>query len=317
MRGVVRKYSILLLLAFVGCKDESSRLSPKVNSFLIELLTIMERNSINRNAIDWPTLRNNVIARAGNSQTIQAAEPALLLALEGLGDNHSFILTSYQKTLYSGSANCTGGATTVVPTSDVGYVLVPPFSGTASEADLLARNLQSSIRNQDHVNVKGWIVDLRGNTGGNMWPMLAGIGPVLGDGLAGHFIDANNIPQPFGYFNGSSLLNQTAVISVPNAYALLKSNSKVAVLVDNGTASSGEAIAIAFVGRANTRFFGAPTCGLSTGNQGFSLSDGSTLILSVSIMADRNKNKFGGRINPDEAQTGVGSVTAAIDWITK
>jgi len=34
----------------------------------------------------------------------------------------------------------------------------------------------------------GWIIDLRGNGGGNMWPMLAGIGFVLGDGPAGSFV---------------------------------------------------------------------------------------------------------------------------------
>ena len=31
----------------------------------------------------------------------------------------------------------------------------------------------------------GWMVDLRGNGGGNMWPMRAGIGFALGEGVAG------------------------------------------------------------------------------------------------------------------------------------
>ncbi|MGA7930969.1 MAG: S41 family peptidase, partial [Candidatus Sulfotelmatobacter sp.] len=32
-----------------------------------------------------------------------------------------------------------------------------------------------------------WIIDLRGNLGGNMWPMLAGIGLVVGEGDLGSF----------------------------------------------------------------------------------------------------------------------------------
>jgi len=42
--------------------------------------------------------------------------------------------------------------------------------------------LQKIIGDLDRSHPAGWIVDLRGNVGGNMWPMLAGIGPVLGEG---------------------------------------------------------------------------------------------------------------------------------------
>lgn len=33
----------------------------------------------------------------------------------------------------------------------------------------------------------GWIVDLRANIGGSMWPMLAVAAPLLPDGVLGHF----------------------------------------------------------------------------------------------------------------------------------
>ena len=33
-----------------------------------------------------------------------------------------------------------------------------------------------------------WIVDLRGNYGGNIWPMIAGVGPVLGEGIIGWIV---------------------------------------------------------------------------------------------------------------------------------
>ena len=34
----------------------------------------------------------------------------------------------------------------------------------------------------------GWIIDLRGNGGGNMYPMLAGLKPFLGDTVLGAFV---------------------------------------------------------------------------------------------------------------------------------
>jgi serine/threonine protein phosphatase PrpC len=44
-------------------------------------------------------------------------------------------------------------------------------------------------------------------------------------------------------------------------------------------ASSGEAVVISFRGRPNARSFGTPTYGASTAHQGFTLSDGGTLVL--------------------------------------
>jgi hypothetical protein len=63
--------------------------------------------------------------------------------------------------------------------------------------------------------------------------------------------------------------------------------------------SSGEAIAISFIGRENTISMGSSTCGLSTANALFNLSDNSALILSVAYMADRNKIPYGIPITPD------------------
>ena len=35
---------------------------------------------------------------------------------------------------------------------------------------------------------RGWIVDLRQNTGGNMWPMIAAVAGLLDRGILGHFL---------------------------------------------------------------------------------------------------------------------------------
>ncbi len=83
-------------------------------------------------------------------------------------------------------------------------------------------------------------------------------------------------------------------------YRLLRDRPKVAVLTDNGIASSGEATFIAFKKRPNSRSFGSATCGLSTANRGFALSDGALLNLTVSVMADRTKTPYGDSVQPDE-----------------
>lgn len=132
-----------------------------------------------------------------------------------------------------------------------------------------------------------------------MWPVLAGIEPVLGEGISGYFIDPDGTEFSWSFSEGYSLLDGTPLTHVSGSYKLTNPNPKVAVLLDNGVASSGEAIAISFIGRENTKSFGSSTCGMSTANDSFTLSDSSVLILTVSYMADRKKHIYGTPVNPD------------------
>jgi carboxyl-terminal processing protease len=88
------------------------------------------------------------------------------------------------------------------------------------------------------------------------------------------------------------------------------------VLSDNRIASSGEATLIAFRLRPNTRSFGQPTCGLSTANGTYQLSDGATLVLTTALMADRAKTPFGDSIPPDEVIGDANqTIQRAIEWL--
>ena len=79
----------------------------------------------------------------------------------------------------------------------VGYVRVAGNSGSPLSPLQLADQLQAAVQAQDRDGLVGWIVDLRQNGGGNMWPMLAGIGPVLGDGTAGSFVFPEGMTTPY------------------------------------------------------------------------------------------------------------------------
>ncbi len=96
----------------------------------------------------------------------------------------------------------------------------------------------------------------------------------------------------------------------------------VAVLTGPNTASSGEAVTIAFRGRQNTRSFGLPTNGLSTANGTFPLPDGAMILLTTAIEVDRTGRRYGGKIDPDERQESASkdndaAMTAATEWLKK
>ena len=159
----------------------------------------------------------------------------------------------------------------------------------------------------------GWVIDLRGNVGGNMWPMLLAIGPLLGDGLAGSFVGGDTVIR-WGYTGGAAWYGSDTLgrVSSPLPPTRLPA---IAVLTGPLTASSGEAIAIAFRGRPGARSFGQPTGGLSTSNQGFRLTDGSKLILTTGIDADRTGRRYGAAVEPDELVPDSLALDQSLAWL--
>ena len=206
--------------------------------------------------------------------------------------------------------------------SRIGYIRVPGYNGPGNS--LYADSLQKHIRVLDQAGACGWIVDLRGNGGGNVWAMLAGIGPLLGDSLAGgNLIDGRL--SAWHYWNGvaseqnpGGTLTSYGSLVDGEPYQLREFLAPVAVLFDDGTGSSGEAIAVAFRGRPHTRSFGTATAGLASVNRNVALPDGATMIMTVGTYADRTGRAYDLTLEPDESVAATElSVEAAHDPVTE
>jgi C-terminal processing protease CtpA/Prc len=186
----------------------------------------------------------------------------------------------------------------------VGYLLVPSFGGEDSfdpaKASQFANRLHDHIRRLDQSGATAWIVDLRFNSGGNMWPMLAGVGPLLNAKRVGAFVRKGEESVYWEYAEGraGTMSNVNAVIDKP--YTLKNPNAKLVVLVGKYCTSSGEAIAVAFRGRENTRFLGKPTGGATTSTQSVWMGDGAMLFVTNAIYADRTGAVYGGTLIPDD-----------------
>ena len=325
----LRSCLLLTVLVLAGCSRADAPTGPAAppppppppatisavaSRYLTDVLDIIQANSLGRLSTDWPVFRASVFSAAGSAQTINDLDFAMRTALGLLGDGHSFYRSAAGHNIYVPNRSC--GQNPIQPVTvpaRIGYVRVPGFSGGGAPATQFAAALQQSIRAQDNSSLIGWIVDLRGNVGGNMWPMLAGVGPVLGADTVGRFVG----PDPtlfWEYRGGAAILSGFVVAQVENPYTVVNERPRVAVLTDNSIQSSGEAIVIAFRKRPNTRSFGVATCGLSTANRAFSLSDGAVLTLTVAVMADREGGVYGEQVEPDELLSN-GAVDRAIAWL--
>ena len=207
-------------------------------------------------------------------------------------------------------------ASAVAVPGDIGYVKVGGTFDSGDAAVQFAVSVQAQIKVADNDRVLGWLVDLRGNGGGNMWPMLAGIGPVLGDGLAGAFIDPEGNVTHWGYAAGASWTEGVISWRFRRRTACFMATRGWRYCTDCYCASSGEAVVIAFRRRPDARSFGTPTHGLSTAVKGFPLSDGSQLELTVSMLADRTLVSYGNAVVPDEVIGDPGTtVQRAVEWL--
>jgi carboxyl-terminal processing protease len=307
-----------LLMSLTSCNEDGINPSQGVRDDLNEVIDIMEKHSIMRTQIDWMALRNKVIEKAGTVEKSAQILSGIREALTILDDNHSSFSKSGSIVYSDNWIHCEheSNFSKIIP-ENIGYVKIFHFAGGVNSAAAIsfAQEIQDQIREADHAGITGWIVDLRENGGGNMWPMLAGIGPVLGEGIVGYFVNAGNGTSTWSYRDGSSYFNGTLRTPLEDAYELINPNPKVAVLLDNEVASSGEAIAIAFIGRDNTKSFGTATCGKSTAIDVFTFSDNSQLNLAIANMADRNLTAYGGQIIPDEEANADNIMQKAIDWI--
>ena len=308
----------ILFFVFASCSADSAERrspSPAVRKYLEEVVGILQANSINRAGIDWVAFKQKVLAKVSGAQTIEQAYPAVEFAIVALGDKH---------TQFYGARPVKGPEVSAkqpplhpdepVP-GDIGYIRIPWVVGNQQKLDAYITQVQAHIKARDKPELKGWIVDLRGNMGGNMWPMLVGAGPILGEDTLGYCIDVNNTKTAWRYEKGKALYDGDIQAETANYYTLTSANPVVAVLTDTLTASSGEAVAVAFKGRKHTRSFGAGTCGVSTSRSRFYLSDGSVILLTTAVFADRRLVRYGHSLPPDEPLKPTEVVPRAIRWI--
>ncbi len=287
----------------------------KAEKLLDETLSFMEKNYYRRAQVSWPVLAADAKARLRESTSCEEAYASISWCFHQLNEPHSFIMPPAKAARYSGETKDLEITDQPIPNlselvgeikgewlqDSIAYLTIPWVSTTDSLVCLrIADSLQSVIARLDSRNISRWIIDLRKNSGGNCWPMLAGIGPLLGDGLYGYFVSGET-RVPITYREGSAFQGRHVICRVSNRGYRTQSNRKsIVVLTSRKTVSAGEIVALAFKGRAQVCLIGEPTAGLTTANATYSLSDRSLLVLTICQEADHMGRICVGSIQPDK-----------------
>ena len=182
MKNIIRVFSVVCIIFLISCNPQKK--------YINDALDIIQARSMKKEQINWHDYRTQVLKYGKNDKTIDDAHKTIKYALFLLQDGHSvFVSSKEMKKEYSDTT--AKKITSIVSeyNNEIGYIKIPGFIGNERLEKAFAARIQNLIRNLDKQKISGWIIDLRGNTGGNMWPMLLGIGPILGDAIAGYFVN--------------------------------------------------------------------------------------------------------------------------------
>lgn len=291
---------------------------------LQQVVEVARQNALNASKVDWETTERTATEILGKDPSDSGLTMAIRSVLKALGDHHS---------LYRPPSPAITGATasaqsvpddTKKPSpiavggerpSGVPLVAVNTWSGLTPEA---AREAAAKARDVLNASLEkrtcGLILDFSANSGGNMWPMVMGVLPLLSEGKLGQFEDRTGKRTTVELVNHQLLYGGAPhFLNVPELPTPAHLPGYVAVIVGPATASSGEITAILFKGQRNVRLFGRPTAGFTTANRVFKLENGGVLALTVSTVSDREGNVYLDRLSPDDISDAP--FAAADDWL--
>lgn len=280
---------------------------PSAETYGKNALSTIDKNGIFAGNDEWKNTYNECLKMIENAKSYDDTYDAIRKALSVGGGKHSMLMTK------SESQDTTESYDEVLPTvsldGDIAIIKLPDFLGTAEAGQKYAKIAEDFIH-ENRDKIKGVVLDLRGNTGGDMGPMATAVSSLLPDGELVYY-HYRSYDVPVTLKNG---VVSNAGTGGKSLYPEEKLNVPVAILTDDMTASSGEALTLCFRGLENTRTFGAPTAGYTSVNMLYNMYDGAQMYLTVAFDKARTGEIF--KETPIEPDVATDSpLEAALEWL--
>lgn len=334
---------IILLIGF------NSKAQISHDALLDTIIVLGKSQSIMSDSVDWAMIEKEMHKRFEVQPNDTGLIEATKFMLKELGDFHGRIWVKgvphngvikdwIRSSIDLDSTHMAQYRYTTEPVfstlidEQIGYILIPGIR-MSLEDSAKAWDIRKAILDIDkNHKPKAWIVDLRLNGGGTMWPMLTGLSDLLGEGKIGSFYDPNTDTHEHWLMKDQDMWIDTFHITDYGVAKLGKTHTDlstlpVVVLTSRRTSSSGEVVALAFRNRPSTILMGEPTAGYTTGTNWQPLTDEVVLQVAINCYADRHGNTFPGTgITPGLELSGAANfdnleqdmyVKKAIDWIEK
>lgn len=282
----------------------------------LSLLEIAQTRSYVTTGVDWAALEAIAKSLESPGDVYGFLSDELIPTLHAAGDNHSYVVDDISEQLFADPS--TQEMPETESFGDVTLLTIPGVPTVGRDEDYVSTAYDIVAASSSPC---GWIIDLRGNTGGDTAPMLGAIMPFLPQGNVVGFTDAYG-QQSWISREGDVIVREGGVIAAPSTSPPMSIDSDVpmAILIGPETRSAGEITTVALLSRENVRTFGRPTSGLTTTNDIYALSDGSMLALASGTDTDVHGTIYEGPIAPYVEPVSISdthSVRSAMDWLSE
>ncbi|MDO5500964.1 MAG: S41 family peptidase [Propionibacteriaceae bacterium] len=262
----------------------------------------------------WQAERARVLEATDGVSDYAVLHAELEKATKVAGGKHSFFLTPDEAAESDESGTEEFRAPTVTTADHVTTLELPEFGAPGKDLEQQYADTLASGVTDAAPQTCGWIIDLRDNRGGNMYPMLSGVASLLPNGTAMTFRSVSGATTEVTIQDDGAGLGGRTTIRIEDAAKV--TDQPIAVLYNGMTASSGEAVATAFRGLPKATSFGTQTAGYTSANMVHRLPDGAMLGLTGAVYVDRNGVDLAEQpMQPDHLTTAAEAPAAALAWI--
>ncbi len=293
-------FTLCLGLSLTACGQQNK----EIRATLDQVVAHAEEASLYRNSVDWNKLKPAIYNLAKDANSVEGLKSAFDYMFEALADDHGRVIHNNEMLSYYMSGETKPHQVSVDPeiygkvqsgvdykfhgellNNQIGYLRIVGLAPGNNERD--TKIIQSKVCKLIEKGAEKWIIDLRYNGGGNMFPMVEGITAIIGDGTVGGSKGLTAEERSNWKVEGFDFYYDDQTIGFEETCET-KSDARIAVLTSVYTASSGEVLAVIFKGRENTKSFGQNTFGLVTVTDWTVISDSTAMTLAVSFYKDRN-----------------------------
>ena len=266
----MKRFLILLFAASmaIACGDANQ-------TYVRKAVRIMDKNGLFAEGSEWDAAKADALA--ARPASLEEAQDAVKAALKVAGGKHSF-LQDAEAVEENATSEDWPAPSASIEADGIAIVKLPPFSGNSTEGVQYANTVLDALSDDIH----GAVIDLRDNRGGNMYPMIAAVHRFLPDDDILRFRTRKRTQWVM-------LENTLQIAGVQHQPRI---ECPVAILTNEWTGSSGEAVLLCFRGLDSVRVFGSPTAGYASSNQPFSMPDGATMWLTTGCDVARTGEAF-------------------------
>ena len=270
----MRRIHIFLFatLTIIGCSSPNE-------TYVRNAIQQMDRKGLYAEGEEWEAMKKEALSQ--EPETLEEAQEIINKAAKVAGGKHSYLMPANKAQAREKRSNEEVSPSVTMIEDSICMIHLPAFAGDDENCLRYARTVLDSIPD----TVKGVCIDLRGNHGGNMYPMIAAIHRFLPDDVFLRFKMRRR-------FQSVMPINKEFVAKIVGIDIEPRINCPVAILTDEATASSGEAVLLSFRGLDNAQVFGSPTAGYASANESIIFYNGSILALTVSCDIARTGEIF-------------------------